>query len=91
MVVSIKNNLNGRKIEPEKKNRFMNWKYILATLLFTAAVACNNDSAVQDNTDSVTHTSDTNHSSWPEPGDMTGKDSIPSPETHSDSSNLKSH
>jgi hypothetical protein len=69
----------------------MKWKYVLGILLFTAATACNNEASVGDKTDSVTHTSDTNHSNWPQTGDMTGKDSIPSPETHSDSSHLKSH
>jgi len=69
----------------------MKFKYALMAILFTTAVACNNEATVQDKSDSATHTSDGNHSNWPEPGDMTGKDSIHSPETHSDSSHLKSH
>lgn len=69
----------------------MKLKFALAALLFTAAVACNNDATVSDKTDSATQSSDQNHSNWPETKDMTGKDSVPSPETKSDSSNLKSH
>lgn len=69
----------------------MKLKYVLAAFLFaTAAVACNNEASVQDKADSAIHTSDSNQSNWPEPRDIIGGDSIPSPETHSDSSHLKS-
>jgi hypothetical protein len=81
--------LNGRKIEPKQKMLSMKIKYLILLFFFTAAVACNNNASVQDRSDSVTDTN--NHSTWPEPGDMVGKDSISSPETHSDSSHLKSH
>jgi hypothetical protein len=83
--------LNGREIEPDRKTLIMTWKFGLAALCFIAAAACNNEASVQDKTDSVTHTSDSNQSNWPQPRDVMGKDSVPSPETHSDSSHLKSH
>ena len=69
----------------------MKLKCFIAALVFTAALACNNDAAVQDKTDSVSNKNDADHSNFPQAGDMTGNDSIHSPETHSDSSNLKSH
>ena len=57
----------------------MRWKLFLAVTFFTAAIACNNEATVQDETDSVIHTQDTNQSNWPEPGDILGNDTIPAP------------
>lgn len=62
----------------------MKLKFGIGVLFFIVATACNNDSSVQDNTDSARHTSDSNQGNWP--GDIMGKDSIPSPETQADSS-----
>ncbi len=65
----------------------MNLKYFFIAILFTAAIACNNEASVEDRTNSVTQEDDSSHSTWPKPGE----DSIPSPSTHSDSSHLKSN
>lgn len=62
----------------------MKWKLVIAGLVLTAAVACNNEASVQDETDSVTHTQDSNESNWPGADDILGSDSIHSPESQTD-------
>ena len=58
----------------------MKWRYFLAAIFLTAALACNNEASVQDESDSVTQTQDTNQSIYPEPGDVLGNDTVPAPE-----------
>ena len=66
----------------------MTVRYILIILSLTAAIACNNNSSVQDNTDSVAVGNDTSHQSgWPDASDIMGGDTVPSAETQADTSN----
>jgi hypothetical protein len=87
--VSIKKNLNGRKIEPEKKTRFMKWKYVPAALLFTAAVACNNGKDSANKQDSGNTLNDT-FPSGRHP-DSLPPDSNPPDATKIDSGNRSTH
>lgn len=58
----------------------MKLKYVIAASFLTVAFACNNEASVQDESDSVIHTQDSNQSIYPEPGDILGNDTIPAPE-----------
>ena len=58
----------------------MKLKYLLAATFLTAALACNNEASMEDETDSVIHTQDSNQSIYPQPDDVLGNDTIPAPE-----------
>ncbi len=60
----------------------MKLKNILAALMFIAVIACDNDTS---GGDTGSAKADTSQANWPAPGDILGGDSIPSPQTQSDS------
>ncbi len=56
----------------------MKLRYFLAAILYTAAISCNNNAANENNID--TSAIDSSQSIYPEPDDVLGNDTVPSPE-----------
>lgn len=64
----------------------MKLRFLLLAFMFIIAAACNNDPSVQDGPDSSKIKDTSDHNNWPGPKDIMGGDTVPSPETHADTS-----
>ena len=74
------------KLRPCSK-MIMNAKLAIAFIVFIMTAACNNNASDRNEGDSsAQHIDSTDHGNWPKPHDITGGDSVPSPETQADTS-----